>query len=98
MRAAIRLVEDPFYQRLVNDLERGTRHRKINYAKYRWVLEVAKMPQTVPEHWRTEITQPMLNRAHKMAQTIMSALHGPQLSYDSLEKPMRLQGCYGTNQ
>ncbi len=98
MYAAKRIVEDSYYQRLCRDLERGTRRRKIAYAKYRWVLEVMKLPRTVPEHRREEITQAVLDRAHEMADLISSELNGPLLAYDSAERVIMLHGSYGSRQ
>jgi len=98
MYAAKRMLEDFYYQRLCRDLERGTRRRKIAYTKYRWVLEVLKLPNTVPRHRREEITQAMLDRAHEMASLIKSELNGPLLAYDSTERIVMLQGSYGSRQ
>lgn len=98
MHAAKKMIEDPFYHRLFRDLQRGKRRRKISYEKYRWVSKVLTLPPAVPEHQRGEITQAMLDAAHRMADLIKRELNGPRLHYDSTDRMVMLHGSYGSRQ
>lgn len=81
LTAARSFLEDPYFKSLVEDLDKGTRKRKIKRAEYELVKEVSRLPEYPRDEPGLSKEEQVL--AKEQATFILDAVALGDLKYDS---------------
>lgn len=88
--AARSFLEDPYFKRLICDLEKGTRRRKINRAEFELVKEISRLPEYPKDDPGLSKEQQVL--AKEQAIFILDAVALGELHYDSNSRAHFVRG------